>query len=518
VTSDQSQSPEAGQESPLLRVSGIGRGIAWRYSCQAVSAAGGLFLVGFAFRKLGASTYGAYALVITVLGLLGTVDFGLSMSVVRATARDNPSFSVQASAQARRDVEVAHSAYGVIGAIALLISVASIPVLVAVKSRNVGGTYALPITVGLLGLSVGLSLATSAYTGLPTGRQQFHVPAIAGILGVIANVAVVVPTLGMLGLPSLGLGQLANALVSATFPAVWLKMREPWFHLLPGRARWTEVRRVGSFAIPLLVISVYGQVIAATDLVVVGAVATAAAVAFYKIGNLAPSRAVSWIFNGYDTVFPSLAGTQDERGQEAATLFLTRVAGYVAGSSFCAMALLRADVVTVIVGHQSSLAEEVLMVFCGVWLVNIPVHGLMLLLIARGKQGVFIPLVAAEAIANLALTVLFAVVIGPIGPALATLVTIIVTNVIVLPILVRKEFGSMSSWRIAGNGFACGGIGGAVAATAMLPILVLGVGWARLASGLGVAGAASILIGFLLLGGSGRETLVAMFKRHDPTP
>jgi len=329
---------------------------------------------------------------------------------------------------------------------------------------------------------------------------------------------VVVPTLGMLGLPSLGLGQLANALVSATFPAVWLKMREPWFHLLPGRARWTEVRRVGSFAIPLLVISVYGQVIAATDLVVVGAVATAAAVAFYKIGNLAPSRAVSWIFNGYDTVFPSLAGTQDERGQEAATLFLTRVAGYVAGSSFCAMALLRADVVTVIVGHQSSLAEEVLMVFCGVWLVNIPVHGLMLLLIARGKQGVFIPLVAAEAIANLALTVLFAVVIGPIGPALATLVTIIVTNVIVLPILVRKEFGSMSSWRIAGNGFACGGIGGAVAATAMLPILVLGVGWARLASGLGVAGAASILIGFLLLGGSGRETLVAMFKRHDPTP
>lgn len=64
----------------------MGRGIAWRYTCQAVSAAGGLFLVGFAFRRLGASTYGAYALVITVLGLLGTVDYGLNMSVVRAAA------------------------------------------------------------------------------------------------------------------------------------------------------------------------------------------------------------------------------------------------------------------------------------------------------------------------------------------------------------------------------------------------------------------------------------------------
>jgi O-antigen/teichoic acid export membrane protein len=232
----------------------MGRGIAWRYACQAVSAGGGLFLVGFAFRKLGASTYGAYALVVTVLGLLGTVDYGFNMSVVRAAARDNPSFSVQETAQARRDVQVASSAYGILGAIALLISVASIPVLVAVKSRSVGHTHALPITVGLVGLSVGLSLATSAYAGLPTGRQQFHVPAIAGILGVVANIAVVVPTLGMLGLPSLGFGLLANALVNAVFPAVWLKMREPWFHLLPGRARWTEVRRVGSFAIPLLVI------------------------------------------------------------------------------------------------------------------------------------------------------------------------------------------------------------------------------------------------------------------------
>jgi O-antigen/teichoic acid export membrane protein len=498
-----------------LRISGLGRGIAWRYSCQAASAAGGLFLVGFAFRKLGASTYGAYALVVTVLGLLGTVDYGLNMSVVRAAARDNPSFSVQETAQARRDVQVASSAYGVMGAIAFLISVVSIPVLVAVKSRNVGNTYALPLTVGLVGLSVGLSLATSAYTGLPTGRQQFHVPAIAGILGVIANIAVVVPTLGMLGLPSLGFGLLANALVNAAFPAVWLKMREPWFHLLPGKVRWTEVRRVGSFAVPLLVISVYGQVIAATDLVVVGAVATAAAVAFYKVGNLAPGQAVSWLFNGYDTVFPSLAGTQDKGGQEATTLFLTRVVSYVAGSSFCAMVLLRTDVVTVLVGHQSVLAEEVLLVFCVVWLINIPVHGLMLLLIARGRQGVFIPLVAAEAVANLVLTVVFAVEIGPIGAVLATLVTIFATNVIVLPILVRKEFASIPSWRIAGNGFACGGIGGGAAAAALLPVLSLRVGWARLAAGLGVAGTVSILVGLLLLGGGGRKTFVAMFKRRD---
>ncbi len=513
VTSHQPPSPESRHDGLLAPVSGIGRGIAWRYAGQAVSAVGGLFLVAFAFRRLGASTYGGYALVVTVLGLLGTVNYGFNMSVVRAAASDNPSFSPEETAQARRDVQVANSAYGVMGGIAVLISVASIPALITVRSRNAGNTYALPITVGLVGLSVGLSLATSAYTGLPTGRRQFHVPAIAGILGVTVNIAVVVAMLGWLGLPALGLGLVANALVNTVFPAAWLKLREPWFHLLPGRVRWTEVRRVGSFALPLLVISVYGQVIAATDLVVVGAVATAAAVAFYKVGHLAPTQAVSWLFNGYDTIFPYLAASRDKSDQEAATLFLTRIASYVTGSAFCTMALLRADVVTVLIGHRTVLAEEVFLVFCGVWLVNIPVHGLMLLLIARGRQSVFIPLVAAEAFANLALTVVFAIVLGPIGAALATLVTVVVTNVIVLPVLVRKEFISMTSWRIAGNGLACCGIGGAVAAAAVVPVLALGPGWTRIVAGFGAAGAAGAFAGLLLLGSRGRETFLTMLRR-----
>jgi hypothetical protein len=49
----------------------------------------------------------------------------------------------------------------------------------------------------------------------------------------------------------------------------------------------------------------------------------------------------------------------------------------------------------------------------------------------------------------------------------------------------------------------------------VLPILVLGLGWARLVAGLGVDGAASILVGLLLLGRSGRETLLTMFKPRD---
>jgi O-antigen/teichoic acid export membrane protein len=498
-----------------MRVTGIGRGIAWRYASQALSAAGGLFLIGFVLRAVGAKTYGVFALVVTLLGLLSSVDFGLNMSIVRAVARDSASASPQETSETRRDVETAHTLYGVVGVTAVIVSVAAIPILVRLESHKLDAVLGIPLTVGLVGLSVGLSLATSAYTAIPTGRRQFHVSSIASVAGVVTNIIVIVPTLGRLGLPALGLGQLASSLVSVAYSAAWLRKHEPWFRLLPRRASRDEVVRVGTFAVSLLVLSVVGQVIAATDLVVVGIVATATAVGLYKIGNLAPSQIAAWIFLGVDTAFPALAGSRDLAGQEAATRFISQVTGFIDGSALVTMILLRADVVTALLGHQSVLAEEVLVVFCAAAIANISVHGLALLLIARGRQGVFIRLVSVEAGANLVLTIVFAIVIGPVGAALATLVTIVVSNVLAFPFIVRKELKFISSWRIMADSFICIGLGGAVAVLAVLPCLLLSVGWEQLGAGFGGAVLASIAIGLVALGRTGRQTLAGMLRRSD---
>jgi hypothetical protein len=88
--------------------------------------------------------------------------------------------------------------------------------------------------------------------------------------------------------------------------------------------------------------------------------------------------------------------------------FLTRVAAFVAGAMFATGVVLRVEVVTVVTGHASVPGES-----------NVPVHGLNLLLIGRGRQKVFIWLIGVEASANLALTIVFAVLIGPIGAAYA---------------------------------------------------------------------------------------------------
>ncbi len=503
--------PNEGLQPEALQVTGLGRNAAWLYLNAGTSAIGGLYLLGFSFRHLGASTYGLYALAATVLGVFGTVDFGLRMFVIRATARDSGSFTDDERRQARSDVEHAHTTYAVWG-FAVLVATGILTLLVALThDRSIAGKH-IPLMVLLVGLSIALNLGTASFAGIPVGRRQFHVPAIGGLAGTGVEIAVVVVTIDRLHLVALGAGFLASVLVSQGYCAWWIRRHEPWFRHLPRRIGWADIRRVASFSAPLLVLSVSGQVISATDLIVVGAVATTAAVGLYRAGSIVPSQATSLLFTGYDTVYPHLAGTTDRDGQESAIRFLTRVAAFVAGATFATVIVLRVDVVVAVTGHTSSLGESVLIVFCCIWLANVPVHGLSLLLIARGRQNVFIRLVGVEASANLALTIVFAVVIGPIGAAYATLVTIVVSNVIVFPHLVRHEVSSGTARRTVLEALAVSAIGGAGAALATCPAFEIGAGWGRLLVGLALGGGLTGALGLVLLRQSGRLVLASMLR------
>ncbi|MHB8219925.1 MAG: oligosaccharide flippase family protein [Acidimicrobiales bacterium] len=495
-----------------LVVSGVGRNTLWQYANLLASSVAGLFLLAFSLRRLGTAAYGLFALAFVAIGILGMVDFGLRLSVVRAAARDNDTFPAAQRAQARNDIEAAHFAYGSFG-VAAAVASAAVGLVVYITSQGLPARENLPATIVLIGLSVGLSLGTSVYPGILIGRRQFRVPAVGGLLGSAVEVVIVVTTIDRLRLLALGLGFLAGVVVSQCYPAWWLRRHERWFRLVPRVHRWSAVRRIAAFAAPLLVLSIAGQVIAATDLLVVGAVATASAVGLYKAGNTVPNQAISLLFTGFDTTYPNLAGSSDAIGQERAVRFLTRITCFVGGAMFATLVLLRTDVVRVVLGRPSPLAEAVLIVFCGVWLANIPAHGLSLLLVARHRQRVLVPLVAAEATANVALTVPLTLWMGPIGAAVATLVTIVVSNLIVLPYLVRHDLTDPTIWGSTVAAVATMALGALSAAVAVAPLFVLASGWTRLAAGLVAGGAFSCALGLIFLKPEGRSTLTAMLRR-----
>ena len=493
-------------------VSGLGRNALWQYLNFFASSLAGIFIIGFSVRRLGTAAYGLFALAVAIIGILNTVDFGLRLAVIRATARDADSFKSDERAQARGDVGAAHFAYGSAGIVAVVVSSAAALVVFATTS-GLPATEHLSGGVALIGLSAGLSLGTSAFGGVLIGRRQFQIPAIGGVLGTAVELAVVILTINSLRLVALGLGLLLNVALSQSYSAWWLRRHEHWFRLLPRRHGWRTVRRVAVFAAPLIVLPLAAQIIPATDLAVVGAVATASAVGLYQAGSIIPAGVISLLFTGFDTIYPHLAGTSNSLGQERDVQFLTRIVAFIGGAAFAALILLRSDVISIVLGHPSALAESVLIVFCGIWLANIPAHGPALLLIARGRQRLFVPLVAGEAIANLALTAPFAIWMGPIGAAVATLVTISASNLVIFPHLVRHEFLTGSIWIPTAEAIGAMAVGATSASIAVAPCLLLHSGWGRLVVGLVSGGVVSCVLGLVFLRPPGRSRLNAILRR-----
>jgi O-antigen/teichoic acid export membrane protein len=511
AVAQQSNNSERPSSSPGV-VTGLGRNALWRYIALGAMAAEGIAVAAVALRHLGTSGYGAFALAAATIGLLATIDFGLALSVMRSVAKDNDQFPENEREAARRDVAVAHATYVLFGA-AALVATAFVVWLLPNLTRSEGiGLGQDRLTILLVGASIGIYLATAVFDGIPSGRSRFSVIAAASSAGAVANVVFVVATIGHLHLVALGAGQLIGTIVTRAIGGAWILRHETWFHFRPTRARRSDLRRVAMFTLPLLVLSVGGQLIVATDLLVIGALSTAAAVALYRVGSLGPNQLVSLVYAGFDATFPSLSASSSKEEQENAVAFLTRVACYGAGIGFGTLVMLRVDIVGLVVGHSNHLATTVLIVFSGVWLANVPVHGLALLLIARGRQSSFIPLVAAEAGVNFALTIGFVFAFGPVGAAFATLVAIVISNDIVLPFLVRHEFRLSPHLIVWRDGFPAIAIGVGVSALSVLPFYALHAGPGRLVLGALTALAFGLGIGYVLLGPSGRDRFMTMMR------
>jgi O-antigen/teichoic acid export membrane protein len=326
---------------------------------------------------------------------------------------------------------------------------------------------------------------------------------------------------GRFGVPALALAHLLGVAADRLVLLGLLRGRVPWFDARPARPRSRALAQVLGFALPLLVLNVSAQLFAVVDLVVIGALVGAAASGLYQVASLLPLQLAALLMIGYNVAFPALSGTDDAAGQEAATRFLTGVAAYAAGTGLVLAALLRADVIEVVLGRPSAVAEDVVAIFCAVCLANVMLHGLVALLIARGHQSAVARLVAIELPVNVILTVWLVVALGAPGAALATLATVVLMDFAVFPALCGPRLAFPVLGTIVRHGLAPAALGGAAAAVAAtLAGALAGAGAPRLATGALLAAGIAVAAGLAVLGPAGRATLRGAFAadRRAPAP
>lgn len=493
---------------------GIGRDAAWTSLTLLLSTAASFALLGYTVRQLGTADFGVFAIISSVTALLAVADFSFGTAVVRSTARAAAASSPGERDAARDDVATAHAALVATGLLVALVSIPTAYLLPAVTRVPSGRVSAAVVCTLLVSLATAIGLGSASLSAVVRGSRQFAVLSMSTLVGIGVRFVLVVILIDDLGLVSLGIAQLASVCVERGAQALWIRQNVQWFRCRPRRIKVAALRQAGAFAVPLVILSVDAQIVAASDAIIIGAVLGASGAALYRIGSAIPKQVAGALLTAFTASFPSLTSIADHAEQVALMRTLTRVVAYLGGLAFAFAALFRRDLVLLLLGQPSATAEAVLLLLSVTFVLDIGVHGMVLVLMARGRPWIMAVLSPVQLSMNLLLTVVLVKTMGPEGAAAAALVTLGIIDLVLFPLVARHEFVPSPSRIIALDAMLPTAFGGAVCvlATAMVRYS-LDPSWVRVLIGVAVAALCGLTAGSMALRGPGRASLRAALQR-----
>jgi O-antigen/teichoic acid export membrane protein len=495
-------------------ITGLGRLALWSYVDLVASTLFVLVSTSVLLRQLGAGAFGVVGLVATVAALVATLSNALTLATIRTAAREMATDDDAERADLRAELAVSHALYVATGAVAGLV-MAVLALLLPVFIDADLSSASMVVTGLLFACATAIDLGSSSLLGVATGRSLYRALGIAAAVRAAVATAVLLVTVGPLGLPSAGVAQLASVVVGRAVLLGSARLHFHWLRLVPERPTRAALRAAGSSVGPLVMLSVGGQIIATADLVFLGAFVTAASIGLYRLGSLIPTVCVGVLYRAYDVALPSLSATRRVEDQEHATRLLTRVGGFVGGCGLAMLAFARTDIVLVFNGQASDLAADVLLLFAAIWATTVTAHGLGLLIIARGHQRRMMPFVIAEVALNVPLTVILIITVGTRGAAWATLITLGLSHLFFLPILARRELTHNLLRFLVFDAWSPVLIGAVLAGVVFVPFASLSPSLARLSAVVGATVAVALAVGAVLLRASGRREVLTLFRRSS---
>lgn len=425
----------------------------WNYGALAIQLGGSFALMGLAFRRLSPAEVGAFSLVAVTAGLLQILDPAAGFVMSRVAALEHAG---RATPRGRQLVAQMRG-----GLLTVAVTLTSACALVLVTLFAVGAPRAssgVLVMSSLMTFSVSIQLATAHWPATAVAVGDYRTVCASSAITSVATLVIASLVIGPIGIAGLGLAQLIGQVLGrATFMPRYL--HGPYTdgqRLALGFGSLVALRR---HAGAIYLSSLAAQFLAVSDLWTVGVLKGAGASAAYRAGSLPPSQGSALFYRLYDVLYPRLPQLSRPAEQERAVWLATRVFSAAAGCLFTVLWVVREPLIRLLVGQPDALSEEVFTVFCAIWLVNVPIHGLALLLLSRGQQKILTPVAVVEAVVNIVVSVVLVVLLGPIGAAIGTLATMAVSNVIIMPWIVeglvpraRRMVGIGFGWCVAAVG------------------------------------------------------------------
>jgi O-antigen/teichoic acid export membrane protein len=400
------------------------------------------FLSPFIVKHLGATQYGVWSLLVALVGYLGLLDFGVRGAVTRYIAKHHAISDTKSASSIASGALVLFGFAGVV-AILLAIGLALLSPLLFNIPPELAGTAKVVLIVG--GFTVASTLVSAVFGGIVTGLERFDISSgIEILITTVRTIGVIAALEDGHGLPALAYVHLATSLAYGLL--AWFAVRRIYPNLKfdfsqPLRG---PIKTILSFSAFLSIIHVLAMVIYYTDALVIAVILPISAVAIFAIaGNLCEyaskvAGALSKMMTPRVSALTSIGapdiGEAVLSTARLATLASTPIAMtfFFRGESFISLwmgpefgpasgAVLRVMAIVVWLGGARAVASSAV--------------------IGANRHRTLIPALAAEALANLGLSIVLAHLIGVVGVAWGSAIPSVIVALAYVPLCLKWATG-----------------------------------------------------------------------------
>ena len=395
----------------------------------------GILISPFILHRLGDEAYGLYALVFSVTGYFGLLDFGIGISLGRYVARYSALGEIE---DLNRYVSTTFFTYCVLGFIVLACSV--------VLASSVNSIFRITpefhrraeILFLMVGAAIALGFPMGVFGGILSGLQRFSTQNLFGICGTLLRAALVVVVL------THGLGVLAVCAVTlgvrAAVPFIYSAIV---FRALPLRISLKHIDRekfklMANYSLPAFVISLGTRFFFEADQAITGMFVSTAAVTYFSIGERL-SRYSTGFTDTLADLFGPLAShydaTENLDGLRKMLVQGTRACALTSFPFLVLMIVLGKHVIAVWMGARYVTASyPVLIVLLAPFVLSRAEDPTRRILYGMARHRFIAYIRVGEGFANVVLSILLAHRFGIVGVAFGTAIPMTATGLFFYPI------------------------------------------------------------------------------------
>lgn len=401
------------------------------------------FLAPFIVNSLGNAYYGIWVIMMQFTGYLYLLDFGVRESIIRYVSKHEATGDSSELNEVLNSGMILYSAIGVLCLVVTGILSAVFTLIFNIDDADAGVAQ---IVVLLSGITIAQMLFFNVFSGVLMGLQRYDIFNKIGILFAFIRLALILVFLNMgYSIVALAVIQLAigvgNNLIIYYYSRKLLKIHNIPFHYTHKslKDRLPILKKLYNYSIHVLVNNLGQKAIFYTDALIIGIFMSASAVTFYAIaGNLIEYlRRLIILANSVLNPVASSMESKQEMGEVNNLLIQGSRFSFILALPICITYIVMGrDFIGLWMGSEyAGISGDVLLILTVTVLLSLPHNTISSILYGVNKHRLIARLRIAEAVFNLALSLILVNYLGIIGVALGTAIPQFFIMTLLLPIM-----------------------------------------------------------------------------------